>query len=598
MAALSVYNLLRLYVSADKFYVEPKDSKETDEKVLEIDRVSQELVLADNKGQIPVQSESKDIFGIIGVINLIAGSYLVVITKRKFVGIINSHEIWKVQATEVIAFPRTQHHLSEKQDTDNKTYLLMIEQVLLTDGFYFSTTYDLTHTLQRLSKTSPDFLHMPLHERADQRFLWNGHFLRMFAVQPELSRFILPVIHGFIEFQNCSIKSRTFDFILISRRSCYRAGVRYYIRGLDVEGHPANYVETEQIIQYNGETTSFVQIRGSIPLYWSQRPTLQYKPRPKLLEADHNTGFQQHMEHLIYHYNEIVLVDLIDHKGPEKEIGDQLTAVVTASPYSGKQLRLERFDFHKECSKLRWHRLSILMSRLKEDQEKFGYFKMMRDKTVTSEQAGVFRTNCMDCLDRTNVVQSMLARASLQTQFEHYGILLNGEKVQDCSSFEYIYKNAWADNADACSNQYAGTGALKTDFTRTGKRTRWGLLQDGYNSIIRYYKNNFSDGFRQDAIDLFLGNYVVDSAEGITKPSPLQKTQDWKFMLLPFILLIGFSMLIMSAMISTTDPGFQFMYVLFWGLAVVFTLSIIFYYGKEFVDEPKLVHKPIKDKNV
>jgi len=27
---------------------------------------------------------------------------------------------------------------------------------------------------------------------------------------------------------------------------------------------------------------------------------------------------------------------------------------------------------------------------------------------------------------------------------------------------------AWADNADACSKQYAGTGALKTDFTRYG----------------------------------------------------------------------------------------------------------------------------------
>ena len=24
----------------------------------------------------------------------------------------------------------------------------------------------------------------------------------------------------------------------------------------------------------------------------------------------------------------------------------------------------------------------------------------------------------------------------------------------------------WADNADACAKQYAGTGALKTDFTR------------------------------------------------------------------------------------------------------------------------------------
>lgn len=34
-------------------------------------------------------------------------------------------------------------------------------------------------------------------------------------------------------------------------------------------------------------------------------------------------------------------------------------------------------------------------------------------------------------------------------------------------------------------------------ITRTGKRTRWGLLMDGWNSLIRYYKNNFSDGFRQ-----------------------------------------------------------------------------------------------------
>jgi hypothetical protein len=68
----------------------------------------------------------------------------------------------------------------------------------------------------------------------------------------------------------------------------------------------------------------------------------------------------------------VLLYIQIDHKGPEKEIGDQLTTVVRASPYSGKQLRLERFDFHKECSKLRWHRLSILMDRLKEDQDKFG----------------------------------------------------------------------------------------------------------------------------------------------------------------------------------------------------------------------------------
>lgn len=32
---------------------------------------------------------------------------------------------------------------------------------------------------------------------------------------------------------------------------------------------------------------------------------------------------------------------------------------------------------------------------------------------------------------------------------------------------------------------------------RTGKRTVFGALMDGWNSTIRYYKNNFSDGFRQ-----------------------------------------------------------------------------------------------------
>ena len=32
----------------------------------------------------------------------------------------------------------------------------------------------------------------------------------------------------------------------------------------------------------------------------------------------------------------------------------------------------------------------------------------------------------------------------------------------------------------------------------------------------------------QDAIDLFLGNYVVEESEGVTKPSPLRPERDWK----------------------------------------------------------------------
>jgi len=55
----------------------------------------------------------------------------------------------------------------------------------------------------------------------------------------------------------------------------------------------------------------------------------------------------------------------------------------------------------------------------------------------------------------------------------------------------------WAEHADAIARAYGGSDALKSDFTRTGKRTRKGLLEDGVKSTMRYIKNNFFDGARQ-----------------------------------------------------------------------------------------------------
>jgi hypothetical protein len=85
-------------------------------------------------------------------------------------------------------------------------------------------------------------------------------------------------------------------------------------------------------------------------------------------------------------------------------------------------------------------------------------------------------------------------------------IFRDTEKVADHQDFEFLIKNVWADNGDIVSVEYSGTGALKTDFTRTGKRTFVGLMRDGYNSAIRYLKNNFNDGYRQvTTINCILG---------------------------------------------------------------------------------------------
>ena len=50
---------------------------------------------------------------------------------------------------------------------------------------------------------------------------------------------------------------------------------------------------------------------------------------------------------------------------------------------------------------MRWHRLSLLMDRLASQQARFGYYMSSTEGVILGWQGGVFRTNCMDCLDRS-----------------------------------------------------------------------------------------------------------------------------------------------------------------------------------------------------
>ncbi|GFR12108.1 phosphatidylinositide phosphatase SAC1 [Trichonephila clavata] len=587
-----VHENLILYVTPEKFLIEPVGAFD---ELLIIDRTSREISLQRNQGQIPPSATSQSICGIMGTINLIGGPYLIVITKKMSVGAIYGQSIWRVEDTDVIPYARTMLHLTEEQVQYNKSYLSMVHSVLKTPYYYFSYSYDISHTLQRLHNTSPDFVQMPLFQRADQRFIWNSHIMRDFLAQQELENYWLPIIHGFIIIKQCSMNQKSFSWILISRRSILRAGTRLFMRGIDAEGQAANFVESEQIVECDGSKSSFVQTRGSIPLFWNQLPNLKYKPKPALNNYNHLDGFQRHFDNQIFTYGPQIIVNLIDHKGAENKLEKALADVVNSC--GNTNIKYESFDFHHECRKMRWDRLSILIDRLRQDLLDMGYFMMLRDGSVPIVQEGVFRTNCVDCLDRTNVVQSMLARESLQLQLQRLGVLNQGQKVEDHSVFEYVYKNAWADHADIVSIQYAGTGALKTDFTRTGKRGKQGLIKDGINSVIRYFKNNFADGFRQDSIDLFLGNYQVDEGEGATKPCPLEDKKDLKYSALPIILLIAIAMCFLSLIIPSVLNHETLLFVMFWFGMVVATFIVIMYYGPEFVDYPKLQElRPIRMK--
>ena len=160
---------------------------------------------------------------------------------------------------------------------------------------------------------------------------------------------------------------------------------------------------------------------------------------------------------------------------------------------------------------------------------------------IRSLQDGVVRTNCMDCLDRTNVVQSMFGRYVLYKQlYERLGLSSKRRTrkrtlpLESVTAFkqhqltlpwtqgESSHRYLWADNADAISRLYAGTPALKGDFTRTGQRTKRGALDDGMNSLQRYYLNNFIDADRQEGMDLLVGSTdfnVMPTNDGIDDES-------------------------------------------------------------------------------
>ncbi|KAH8378820.1 hypothetical protein KR009_001636 [Drosophila setifemur] len=576
-----VYDDMNLYITPESFIVEPSGGEE----LLVIGRLDKVTRVQPAGGdQLINLRPTRRICGVLGTIHLLSCDYLMVATHRLFVGVLNGAIIWRLAGYDII--PYIPNAIQRKE---NETYLRLLRQTLDTKYFYFSYRYDLTHSLQRqrdLTTSRPE-LKLGLFQRAEQRFVWNGHVLQQFRCD-NMEKFQLPLLLGFVSINQVQINGQTFFWSIVTRRSVQRAGTRLFCRGINDQGHVANFVETEQIVEFNGQLTGFVQTRGSMPFFWHQLPNLRYKPRPTLIPGKDNlAACGTHFAEQLSLYGSQVAVNLVDQKGAEGELEQTFARLVRE--LCNPRVRYEAFDFHHECRKMRWDRLNVLIDRLAHEQDEFGVFHIFDNGTLVSTQTGVFRTNCIDCLDRTNVVQSMLARRSLTAVLQKLGVLQAGQRVENASGgFEERFKGVWADNADLVSLQYSGTGALKTDFTRTGKRTKAGALQDGKNSLMRYYLNNFADGQRQDGIDLFLGKYIINDNEGAVDPSPLDAKRGWRFFTFPSVLLMAVTMFMITMTYPSEFNTENLLFMLFWGAMIAVSATGILHYGIEFVQWPRL----------
>jgi len=526
------------------------------EIILKSDKTSQVVAIDRRTSQVSKRSSGASSGGstvttfaiqaVYGIIELVGSKYLVVVSSANFIGEIFSRKIFQVQNLKYIPIDKRVKVSNAKNIPfleEDRTYIEMLDNFFSKKFLYFSHEYDLTCTIQRAIETH--------FEKGffKAQYFWNETHIGDF-IKNELTDWVVPFISGLVEIRHVVLPQTEFDFILVSRRDKRRSGMRFISRGCDLDGNCSNTADTEQILalykknSLDTKVFAHVQTRGSIPFLWKQKPNLKWEPLGDIyLQTQNIDVAKKHFEKIVKDYGNQVCINLIDKKRTQLKIGTEFQRVVEELVKAGeKEVRYVWFDFHKECAKMKYENLSRLLNLIETDSSHMGMFEADIVKgangsltgTVLQSQKGTFRTNCMDCLDRTNVVQSVIGRKMLHLALIH--AKLSDKSVFQLKPFETlpgnleeVFREVWTNNANAISMLYTGTGALKTDFTRTGKRTKQGALQDARNSIARYVKGNFYDHYNQNSIDLVLGKWRP-------KEKPYQGQKINNFFILGFII--------------------------------------------------------------
>ncbi|KAM3721339.1 Polyphosphoinositide phosphatase [Dirofilaria immitis] len=485
-------------------------------------------------------------FGLLGAVRFLEDYYLLVVTKARVVAMIGYHEIYKIE--EVILIPLAMQGIPIN-NPDELRYLKLFQSVDLSTDFYFSYTYDLSRTLQ---ENALEISCWPKHKQAykseifqffpDSKFVWNDYLLEPLRKSSVSEQWFIEVVHGYVGQQMIELPCSRLSLILIGRRSVEYAGTRYLKRGANSKGQVANDVETEQIIWdtrsspnfRTGKFSSFVQRRGSVPLIWSQDPATRGVVGKPVISVDINEPHAQtaaaHFRELRKKYgNPLIVMNLVkrrENRRHEALLHDQfLKAVKYLNMFLPKAERIAYLSFDVA----RCHKTGNVLSKLEEiglrcviRQGWFQsfpplYCRKLRPSSLLNDfepllssdskfllQHGVFRTNCVDCLDRTNVAQFGIGKVSLGLQLYSMGLV--GEPLLSSSSEVCrIYEDLMDQHGNTLALQYAGSQLVHSIKTYKKISVIQERSRDVIQTLSRYYSNTFGDYDKQNAINLFLG---------------------------------------------------------------------------------------------
>lgn len=445
--------------------------------------------------------------------------------------------------------------------------------------FFYSHTYDLTNTLQANMMTTAAGADEPVDptraagpvphpRRRRMQYVWNEYLMEPWQLPqpspqdaaespvnspeaftaphredveprypPSLSRWVVYLIHGSVIQRPIKVPQRRNAMLmltLIARVSKESAGVRYLRRGINSDGNVANHVEVEQIasdesawrdLYREGCLSSYVQLRGSVPLRWYHPPSAtRLLPKPSIVMGPQDPQCSAtclHFKKLLAQYSgPIVVHDLLRQSERHEREGalsnayrdavQVLTSAVDRAADGAAVLQYDATDL-KQLGQQAWNSMTAAAER---HLKAVGFFvcrcldesRVPMDASpgdgqtgVTQIQQGVVRSNCLDCIDRTNLGQFFHGLQALGAQLEALGLLASSADLTDSPAISALLLDMYLIIGDALATQYGGSALVGAGVLHRG--AGW----DQFMGVKRLYHNMMSDSDKQDAIHLLLG---------------------------------------------------------------------------------------------
>lgn len=453
----------------------------------------------------------------------------------------NCHLVKTVKHTHFIYIPRGGNSARESP----------FEDFQINNNHYFCESYDLTHIY-------PSFVHKPYYhltvdsakkslkptEFADEGFIWNNGWKTAFK-KLGIPHVCIDLLQGACITRN--FVRYNFSITYIARRSSLNPGTRFQARGLNDKNAPGNEVEGELIFCKDNEFWTQKWRRGSIPIRWKTTMPTTFSTIKNSVEEDYFNGTADYFQKLSQRYeieptkDEIERMPLYDPSQPIVPVPIRCISLLKAKEETDEsdikdfyELALSRlheenitnvfftqFDLARKLKSDGSHEsmqslLSVINPFSENDGFTHGKYNEDGSLVILEHQKGIFRFNCADSLDRTNLATfyyamkitaqwCIMENLGLNPKFK--GVKSNVEitkpyEIMDNDIVGFL-SVSFVDVGNIISRMYTNTNAIKVNCIRTFAPSLISSSNDTSISVKRRFANSINDPSRQRLIELW-----------------------------------------------------------------------------------------------